>query len=354
MRNNNDLENSSVVIPAYNPDEKLINLVKDLVDLGVSSIIIVNDGSIVSASWSRILRQAEKYNEVVIIHHERNRGKGVALKTAFSHILNDKPDICNIVTADADGQHTAIDIVSVVKSAMVDPTKLILGVRAFGTDIPFRSKFGNQLTKKVFSLFTGYKVSDTQTGLRAFNRRLLPEFIATKGDRYEYEMNMLVQHVKRGAQINEVKIETIYIDDNDSSHFNPLVDSARIYSVFLRYLGVSITSFFIDILIFFLMINLGLGILSSTYFARFISAFFNFNLNRTIVFNVKNKFGLDFFTQSIKYIILAVLLATVSGLLVENILNEWNGSLVRIKIYIDILLFFVSFAAQKAIVFKNK
>ena len=206
-----------IVIPAYQPDNKLIKLIEKIHEKSNFHILVIDDGS--SSKCQKIFDKAEQY--ATVLRHEVNQGKGQALKTAFSYI-QDQNIYGTVVTADADGQHKIWDIFRAANKASENPNKLILGVRAFTGKVPLRSRFGNSLTKVLFKLQTGVGVTDTQTGLRAFTTNLIPFMLIIEGQRYEYEMNMLLEASKE-YEILEVPIETVYnLDGGGSStlYFN--------------------------------------------------------------------------------------------------------------------------------------
>ncbi len=223
-----------IIIPAYEPDERLLPLLSELVDAG-KYIIVVNDGS--GSGYNHIFEEAEKLidkNGVLLVHKE-NMGKGRALKTAFSYIINNIPDAVGGVTADCDGQHNAASIEKVSETLVSNPENLILGVRSFDRkEIPWKSYFGNVITLKVFHLISGIKVSDTQTGLRGIPLGFMNELIELKEDRFEFEMQMLLM-TRHKHKIKEIPIATIYESKtNHKSHFNPWADSAKIYKILFK------------------------------------------------------------------------------------------------------------------------
>lgn len=220
-----------VIIPSYNPDEKLVNLVEELVDYGFEKIVVVNDGSSPD-SLIHFEKVAEK-KECKLLVHEKNMGKGRALKTAFSYCEGIK-ECCGVITVDGDGQHLPKDIVTCVEVMRKKRGKVVLGVRDFSTrDVPLRSKLGNEITKMVFRMLCGIRLSDTQTGLRAIPTQYLQQFISYQGERYEYETNMLLMMKRNDIEWEEVKISTVYLDNNATSHFNPIKDSWKIYKIIL-------------------------------------------------------------------------------------------------------------------------
>lgn len=212
----------AVLIPAYEPDDKLVALVDALRPLG-APLVVVDDGSARPSARAVFAALAGRVDAVLA--HAANRGKGAALRTGFAWILERLPGVQVVVTADADGQHTPADIRRVAEAGLAYPQGLVLGVRAFTGRVPLRSRFGNAWSRLLFRLLTGLSVRDTQTGLRAVPRALLGRMLALAGDRYDYEMRMLVDARRHAAKPREVVIETVYLDGNRSSHFHPLRDT---------------------------------------------------------------------------------------------------------------------------------
>jgi len=349
----------SVIIPAYKPDEKLISTLNGLVESGFTDILVVDDGS--GESFAPVFDQVNQIPECTLLRHQVNRGKGAALKTAMTYFMDNRPDHAGVVTADADGQHLPADIAAVSKT-MLAGGNIVLGVRDFSSpNVPPRSKTGNKITIAVFRLFFGMKISDTQTGLRAFPRDTLPELISVKGDRYEYETHMLFHMNRRKMAFEEVKIETVYLEENKSSHFRAVRDSIRIYSLILKYLLASIASAVIDEGAFFLFKSLfgsaaAILFIPTTFVAAFlaraVSSFINFLINAKVVFGdrVSKK-------TLAKYYTLAVFQIAVSAAIVfllEHLLSVTSPFLsTTIKTVVDTLLFFFSFRVQHKWVFSD-
>ena len=220
------------IIPALNPDEKLINSILELIENGFQKIIVVNDGS----SDLKIFDELKKKDECIILTHEINKGKGCALKTAFNYY---KDNLINkyegVITLDADGQHDISDVVN-ISNVLVDNKLFVLGTRLFNTnETPFRNKMGNRITSILFKKLYGVYLKDTQTGLRAIPNHLIDLHLNTYGDRFEYEINALIDLVKSYEKILQIDIKTVYLQDsNRKSHFNPLKDSYRIYKIMFK------------------------------------------------------------------------------------------------------------------------
>ena len=288
-------EKTVIIIPAYKPDFKLIDTLKGIVDEGFSRILVVDDGS--GEAFNDIFDTVKTIPQCELLRHPVNRGKGAALKTAFSYFVENYKD-CYAVTADADGQHLPCDIKSVAE-ATVSSEKVILGVRDFSSpNVPARSKSGNRITSAVFKIFFGMNISDTQTGLRGFPGKYIDEILKADGDRYEYETNMLFLMNKKQIPYGEVKISTVYIEENKSSHFRVVRDSIRIYGLIIKYLLSAIGALIVDSALFNLLNVTGwfskVKIPGTSVFfpatsipivlARIVSSIFNYFVNARVVF----------------------------------------------------------------------
>lgn len=344
-----------IVIPAYEPDEKLTRLLEHLKTEGFTQIVVVNDGS-EGAGYQAIFEKAQEMG-CTVLHHAVNQGKGRALKTAFNHCILAYPDAIGCVTIDSDGQHTVKDMTACMKALVESPDALVLGVRNFNQEgIPARSVFGNKTTSRVMKALTGLSISDTQTGLRAIPVAFMKELLSEKGERFEFETNMLLATKETGRKIVEVPIETIYLEENKSSHFHPIRDSIKIYMIFLKFILSSLSSSIVDLCLFsfflFLLEERSFGKLSyimmATVLARILSAIYNFTINYKVVFKSHDNAG----RAIVKYACLAVFIMLASGFLVEKIyaLTLWPE--VLIKVPVDVLLFLVSFWVQREFVYK--
>ena len=327
-----------LVIPAYEPDYNLIKLIQKIQSKSDFHIIVIDDGS--SAKRQTVFEKAEQY--ATVLHHENNQGKGQALKTAFTYIQS-LGQYGTVITADADGQHKVWDIFRVASKAAEHPNQLILGARAFTGKVPLRSRFGNSLTRALFKFQTGVGVSDTQTGLRAFTTNMIPFMLKVEGQRYEYEMNMLLEASKE-YPILEVPIETIYINDNQGSHFRPIRDGLMIYKNIFKFALTSLSSFVVDYIVYALALLFlaaaptSLRILLANGIARVTSSVFNYSTNKKLVFKNDDsilKTGTSYFS-------LALALFILDTLLIRLFYAVFGLNLLIVKIIVGILLFTVS------------
>lgn len=164
----------------------------------------------------------------------------------------------------------------------------MMGVRTIAdpaapdTRVPLRSRVGNALTAALFGLLTGQKLADTQTGLRGLTPQILPWAFELPGDRYEYEFNMLLWASRCGVELAQVPITKVYEPGNPTSHFNPVLDSLRIYAPLLAFLAASFSGFIIDTVALMVLVALGSPLILAVVGARVISALCNFALNRIV------------------------------------------------------------------------
>ncbi len=342
-------KNICLIIPALNPDKKFLLLIEKLFLAGFNHIIIVNDGSTKSENT---FEQIKKDKRVILLEHESNRGKGAALKTGFSYFLDSfSPEFKGIITVDADGQHDVNSVTRIANSINQNPDKVILGVREFSDDIPLRSRFGNILTKNIFKFLYKVNLKDTQTGLRGIPSSLLKDYLKINYNGYEFEMDCLIMAKKLGYLFQQVSIETIYFDDNECSHFNPILDSLRIYFVFTRFIILSAVCFILDITMFITFFNISGNVFISTYLARILSGYINFYFNKFSTFHSHDK--AKFKKELFLYCLLAFFIASMSSILVNFVTTNISIPILTIKILIDSFLFLLSFIVQKKVVFKT-
>ena len=349
-----------ILIPSLEPDDRLPAYVEQLKAGGFEHVVVVDDGS--SEKYQPVFGRIAAMPGCTVLHHDVNHGKGVALKTGYKWILENLPDCAGVITADADGQHTVKDCVHLAEKVCEGERKLYLGARDFNLpNVPARSRNGNHITSAVFKVLYGQYLPDTQTGLRAFPASELQFMIDVEGERYEYEMKVLIACARAKIPMESITIETIYENNNEGSHFHPLRDSWRIYKVilgsFFMFMGASFISWLIDyalfnVLDYAVLRQMSLGddaSLIAAALARVVSATFNFVLNRQVVF--KDDGGKR--STFARYAILAVSVLITSAvgirLLVAIHVPDWLA-----KIVCDVLLYFVNFNVQSRWVFRSQ
>ncbi len=333
------------LIPAYEPEPLMNELLEKLSSSGFENVV-VDDGS--GAAYAEIFQKAAE--NAVVLTHPVNRGKGRALKTGLSYILEHfGPDVV-VVTVDADGQHSPQDAARLCDIAAARPDTLVLGSRKLKGDIPLRSRVGNALTRLVYRLSTGLRVYDTQTGLRAFHAALLPKLLEIGGERYEYEMNVLLEFARNRIPILEEEIETIYIDNNSGSHFDTVRDSYRVYKEILKFSASSLAGFAVDYVLYCLLLLITGNISVSNIGARVVSASVNYTLNRKYVF--KSSSGI--LRSASSYFLLAALILFGNTMVLGLLVNDLGVNRLIAKLITEILFFSVSWLVQKTVIFKEK
>ena len=331
------------LIPSYRPTDTLCSLLESL-RLGNSSpIVIVDDGS--GPAYAGIFARAKQVVGTTLLTNAVNLGKGAALRHGMNHILVGHPDCAGVVTADADGQHTVADILKVVDALKENPDSVVFGTRRFGSDVPLRSKFGNTVSRYVYRFFIGLKLSDTQTGLRGLPRRLLELCLPIRANRYEFETEQLVVIKARRMRVQEIPIETIYIEDNRGSHFRPLMDSAQIYFVLLRYSAASLLTEAADIVTFATAMAWSSDLVVSNIVGRFVAVWVQFTLLQRFVFRLRG---------NLRIFLMYFGLVVVSGI-VSTALQVQSADLVPFpavaKIMAEVLVFGFNFLFLRDFVF---
>lgn len=331
------------LIPAYEPDEKLIDLIKELSTTDFK-IIVVDDGS--GKEYKSIFNKISKQTKV--ISYPTNKGKGYALKTGLNYIKDNYSSYV-VVTMDCDGQHTVKDTIKLSEVSLKNPKSLILGKRIRTEKTPIRSKIGNGITRFIYKITTGLDVYDTQTGLRSFTDELMDLLIDVEGDRYEYEMNVLLKCSSQKIKIKEIEITTIYIDNNSGSHFNAIKDSVLIYKEIIKFSLSSFISFIIDYLLYTIIILLSNNLILSNIIARLISSTTNYIINKKIVFRSKNKVS----KSIIEYFLLAILILTINTFILDVLVNKLSINALLAKPLVETFLFILSYLIQHKFIFKK-
>ena len=422
------------LIPAYEPDRKMLGVIADLGKTGFD-VVVVDDGS--GPEYAELFEQAAERipgksgRGVTLLIHDVNRGKGAALKTGLDFINNFMvirgEETQNVIVAvDADGQHLAVDALRAAHTAQGNSGTLVLGSRILNkkaaassgvqsayqasgardhsTDqasgntqnVPLRSRFGNAVTRQVFRLATGVPIYDTQTGLRAFTADLIPSLLAVSGDRYEYELNVLMDFAGRGIPIREIEIETVYLEGNKSSHFNTVRDSYRIYKEIAKYAATggsslhggtapaqihaeertdgaemsskngrnadgikstakqaakfsasSFASFLIDYAMYALLLMIGPGLVFANIGARLVSSAANYTINRKLVFRSGKKVA----TSAVQYFALAAFILAGNTFVLHTMVASLGINSMAAKVLTEVLFFMISWTVQRYVVF---
>ncbi len=339
----------TILIPAFEPDDRLPALIAGLQSRCADPIIVVDDGS--GPSYAGIFRRVEAMG-VTMLTHPSNRGKGCALKTGFAHILQKTREKTGVVTADADGQHLPEDILRVASAVAQSPGEIVLGVRKFVGPVPLRSRVGNAVIRGIFTMSSGKYIRDTQTGLRGFPLRMLPWLTGLSGERFEYEMNMLLQAQSAGYGLRQIDIRTVYTDGNRSSHFRTVRDSLRVGLPFIRFSLSGILAAVIDYFLLFFFQWMIHNLFLSVVGARLVSSAVNYTLNRSLVFHYVK--GGRRHWEILSYYLLAGSLLMLNYLILRFLSEGLKLDLLLSKILTEAILFVFSFVAQHLFVFRGR
>jgi putative flippase GtrA len=331
------------LIPAYQPTEILCGLLAELRAASPSHIVVVDDGS--GAGYAPLFQKATQLAGATLLTNAVNLGKGAALKHGMNHILVHYPDCAGVVTADADGQHAVADILRVADELRKNPGNVILGARRFDTAVPLRSRFGNAVSRYVYQFLIGLSLGDTQTGLRGIPRRLMELCLGIRANRYEFETEQLVIIKARHIPVQEIPIETIYIDSNRDSHFRPLRDSARIYFALLRYSVASVVTEMADLAVFASVMAVSDNLLFANAVGRLVALWVQFMLLQNFVFRSRG---------SARTLMLYLGLVVVSGV-ISTALQLQLANIIPLpvvaKVLAEVLVFVFNFLFLRDFVF---
>ena len=356
-----DLSACIAVIPALAPEEALADYAACLLERGFGQVLVVDDGS--GPDYAGVFRELEALAGCTVLRHGENRGKGRALKTAFAYILG-RPDWTGraVVTADADGQHRPEDVCAVGLAALKEERGIVLGVRDLtGPEVPPKSRVGNRLSSWGFRALYGPRLPDTQTGLRGFPYGLLGWCAAIGGERYEYEMNVLIQAARERLELRQIPIAAVYFDNNRGTHLRALRDSWRVFAILISGLGwyaasavlsaaADVAAFTVCDLWVFARLPEAACYWWSTMTARLLSSMLNYTLNRRYVFSARARGR-----AVVRYYILWLCQLGASYLLLLGLsaLLPWLHDTVN-KAVGDILLAICSYQIQMHWVFREE
>ena len=336
------------LIPSYEPDDALLSVVNELL-VNSFDVVVVNDGS--KPSYDEVFSKLPI--DVHYLSYEKNKGKGYALKHGLKFIKDNFNSESIVVTLDSDGQHKVSDAINILETCE-NEGGLILGSRHFGKGTPFKSRFGNWMARTTFLISTHHRIYDTQTGLRAFDYSMIETLINVKGNRYEYEMNVLLEAISRGIYIKEVEIETIYLNDNAGTHYNPFKDTMRIFKEVIKFSASSLIGFLVDYGLFSLLTLFKVGwehwVLMCVIIARVISASVNFTINYNLVFKKRETLWFAF----IKYAGLAACILGCNLFLMWLLYEQAGMNEYLAKIIVEVTLFITSWLVQRLFVFRKR
>ena len=332
------------IIPSYEPTYVLIELVISLKKDNYI-IIVIDDGS--GENYKKIFEECKKYSYV--ISYENNKGKGYALKRGMQYVKNNYNDYI-IITIDSDGQHKVEDANKLYNYCIEHKDELVTGKRIRSNKTPIKSKIGNGITRSVFKITTGLDVYDTQTGLRCFSNNLIDFMLFVPGERFEYEMNVLLECARNKTKIKELEIQTVYENKNKGTHFKAIKDSVKIYKEIIKFSLSSIVSFVTDYVFFTLFLSIVKNLNTSNIIARVISSIINYSINKEFVFKSKK----SLYKSAIQYFLLAVFILIINTIILNVLVIIININPLIAKLLTETILFIISWIIQKNIVFTRQ
>jgi glycosyltransferase involved in cell wall biosynthesis len=337
------------LIPAYNPIENLPGYISELLNKKIfSKVVVVNDGS--TQDYDPIFSILKHSADVVILKHAINRGKGAALKTGLNYIACEFPNIVGVVTIDADGQHSIEDACNIAQALCARPQHLIVGVRNFKGQVPFRSLLGNTLTRYTLRIVAGIKLTDTQSGLRGIPIKLIATLLRIEANAYEFELDMLIAANQHGFKIEELPVQTIYLNGNTRSSFRPLWDSLRIYFVLFRFSIIAILSAILDygifMLIYFLIAH---NVMAALICGRVVSVTFNYLNVRHYAFRSHE----SHIHTLPKYLALALVSGLIAYALIVGMMDLLSWHVVWAKVVAEFVMFIINFLIQRDFIFRR-
>ena len=340
-----------LLVPAYNPSQAMVSLIEEL-HRDFKTIIVVDDGSLESSRpYFKMIS-----DKAIVLRHERNMGKGASLKTGFRHILRHYLDAYGVVTVGADGQNDSRDVLRCCQEFMEDRTTTVYGCRDFlnDEDISSDSKLSNEITCHITRLYKGIDISDTLTTLRVFPIEILDQLVTVDGHRFDYDVNVVFRLIELGVSIKEVLVDVKPVNTKGTFSLNGILDTVKLYLVFLKFCMSSICCYVLDIVLFTLFkyilveISVGFYIIEATILARVISGTTNYCINR-LVFKTKNEVK----SSGRRFLILWICQMCLSAFFVSAISALSPYSLVVIKMIVDFFLFLASYQIQRKWVFVN-
>ena len=221
-----------VAIPIFDHAETIGTVVDSLASFQLPCII-VDDGS-GEATRAELERIEARHAWVEVVRHDRNRGRGAALRTAYRTAAG--RGMTHVVQLDADGQHAAADVPKFLEAARARPDALVLGTPVFDDSIPWHRLYGRKLSQVIVWLETASTaVRDPLCGFRciplAVTLSLLKE--AEGGDRMDFDPELVIRLVRAGVPVVNIPTAVRY-PEGGVSHFRMLEDNLRIAATYAR------------------------------------------------------------------------------------------------------------------------
>jgi len=194
----------AVVFPAYNEEKNIRFVIREARKyLKNPLIIVVDDGSRDRTS------EIAKKEKAIVLKHEKNKGKGEAVKTGIKYVLKNYPKVDVIVLADADRQYLLKDAPKLSEPIKNGEADIVIGARNW-KEVPFRHRLGNFVWRKTFNLLFGTNFRDTNCGYMAVNRKGAKVLLKHIYGGYILENSILIGCLKKKLRIVQRPVRVIY------------------------------------------------------------------------------------------------------------------------------------------------
>lgn len=340
--------NVVILIPAHNPHAGFVELLRELAVEDVRRVVVVNDGSRQDRRW--IFERIAGLQNVTLLEHAGNKGRGAALKTGVAHVLLDYPDAVGVVTADCDGRHSVRDIMAVTREVAEGNGVPVLGTMTTDRERPLPERIGNRVIRLTMKTFYSLDLEDAWAGLRGIPMVLVRDLSDIPHNRNEFEIEMLLEWKAKGLSIVEIPIDAASAPGDSSTQFSMLLDSMRVYFVLYRYVFVSLVTAAADILVFLLAHPMLNSVLATTYCSRLAALGINYFLARRFVFCSEEAILRTF----LRYAMLVAASGFTSAALVQYLLSVPGINILSAKVASDLLLYVAIFLIQRDLVFVEK
>jgi len=260
----------TIGIPAYNEEHNIAAIITKLQKI-TKSIIVCDDGS------TDLTAEISKNLGAEVVKHEKNMGYGVAINTIFEKARQIDTDI--LVTFDADGQHRIEDVNRVLEPIKKNESDIVIGSRFLDikNEVPGYRKFGIKVITQITNASLKKKLTDSQSGFRAYNKQVLSEIKPSELG-MGISTEILIKASSKNLRISEVPITILY--EGDTSTHNPVSHGTSVLISTIKYTSIEhpLKFYGIPSILF-----LGLGILFTFVSAEYYIEIGRLNTNTTIL-----------------------------------------------------------------------
>ncbi len=355
--------NAVIVIPALNPPSSLAPYVSTLIDRGFSRIIVVNDGS--RTDKLPIFTKLKRMGAFVI-DHDVNRGQGASLKTGFQYYLDHfSGDSDGVITLSADRPVHPEDVEKIASSLHNEQAMgsfaLVVGTRDLnGRLVSDYDYHMGGVMKLLYHMLMGVRLNDPLSGVFGIPDLRVAQCVDIEGDRFSYVTSLTMSFEKIGFL--QVPIEYTFYEPDTERTYRKVGDTVLIlFTIFKKFIIYSITSVsasILDIVMFSIFTGIvfrgsRFSIIYATICARLISASANYLMTKNFVFHFKSDSAQENTKSAGAFMLLSAAQCLCSAFAVSAMKALLGGSVVGIKVLVDLTLFFISYKIQHKYIFKD-